>query len=45
MCLDECPVAAICEGDPYRIDAGHCLECGRCVEFCPENAIIAAAGL
>ena len=45
-CLPTCPVAAISEGDVYRIDGSHCLECGRCAEVCPEeDAIEPAQGM
>jgi regulator of ribonuclease activity A len=27
------------------VDGGHCLECGRCEEACPEDAIEAAKGI
>ena len=40
-----CPVEVISEGDLYIIDGSHCLECGRCAEVCPENAIEAAKGI
>ena len=45
MCLDACPVEVISEGDVYRIDSGHRLECGRYEEACPEDAIEAAKGI
>ena len=45
LCLDACPVEVISEGDVYRIDGGHCLECGRCEEAFPEDVIEAAKGI
>jgi len=30
---------AIEPGVPYRIQAEHCLHCGRCAEYCPVKAI------
>lgn len=45
LCLPACPVEVISEGDVYRIDGGHCLECGRCAEVCSEDAIEAAKGI
>lgn len=29
----------ITAGTTYAIDPAHCLQCGRCVEFCPVNAV------
>ncbi len=38
-CADECPVAAISEGDSkYEIDAETCIECGACAGVCPVEA-------
>ena len=34
----------ISEGEPYRIAGSHCLECGRCAEVCPDEAIDPAPG-
>ena len=34
----------IAEGDVYLIDGGHWLECERCAEVFPEDAIEAAEG-
>lgn len=39
-CKDECISGSISEGRPYKIDPSKCFECGRCVSFCPVNAII-----
>ncbi|GAB4437766.1 MAG: 4Fe-4S binding protein [bacterium] len=38
-CKDECPNAAISEGDPkYIIDPNKCDDCGTCAEVCPVGA-------
>jgi ferredoxin len=39
-CVDECPVEAIQEGEPYVINAEKCTECGSCAEVCPVEAIV-----
>jgi NAD-dependent dihydropyrimidine dehydrogenase PreA subunit len=41
-CQSECPVDAISEGTPYKIDPDACLDCGNCAEICPVGAISAA---
>ena len=38
-CLEECPVDAIKEGEPYVIDEDKCTDCGSCTEVCPVEAI------
>lgn len=38
-CIGECPVAAITEGDIYKIDADACIDCGACASACPTGAI------
>ncbi|MEN6463288.1 MAG: 4Fe-4S binding protein [Syntrophomonas sp.] len=39
VCLDECPVEAIKEGDDkYEIDPELCTECGSCADVCPVEA-------
>ncbi|ADI01458.1 MAG TPA: 4Fe-4S binding protein [Syntrophothermus lipocalidus] len=39
VCVDECPVGAISEGDDkYVIDPELCTECGACAEICPVEA-------
>ena len=38
-CQDECPVEAISEGKPYKIDDGKCIDCGACASVCPVEAI------
>ncbi|MFP4164366.1 MAG: DUF362 domain-containing protein [Chitinispirillaceae bacterium] len=38
-CLPECPVEAIEEGTPYKIDASKCTDCGACADSCPVEAI------
>jgi ferredoxin len=41
VCMDECPVEAISEGDNiFIIDSNECTECGSCTEVCPNDAII-----
>jgi len=41
VCMDECPVEAISEGDNiFVIDSNECTECGSCTEVCPNDAII-----
>jgi len=42
VCVDECPVKCIKEGDPiYVIEKGECIECGVCAApgLCPVEAI------
>lgn len=39
VCADECPEKCISPGEPYMINGTHCLECGRCMEFCNYDAI------
>jgi len=39
VCVDECPVEAISEGDDiYVIDPELCTECGSCADVCPVEA-------
>ncbi len=38
-CMESCPVEAIIEGEPYKIDPETCVECAQCVETCPVEAI------
>ncbi len=41
ICVDECPVSCISEGDSiYVIDQEQCIECGSCEAACPNDAII-----
>jgi len=49
VCLPECPVTAISEGDPiYIIDPKVCVECKnyydspKCAEVCPTDACVPA---
>ncbi len=40
VCMDECPVEAISEGDEqFVIDADECTDCGSCQEVCPNDSI------
>lgn len=40
VCMDECPVEAISEGDDlFVINAAECTDCGSCSEVCPNDAI------
>ncbi len=41
-CMSECPVGAISEGSPYKIDAAKCTDCGACAGVCPADAISAS---
>ncbi|RXZ55162.1 4Fe-4S dicluster domain-containing protein [Senegalimassilia faecalis] len=38
-CQGVCPQGVIEEGDPFCIQAEHCLHCGACYEACPVQAI------
>ena len=39
VCVDECPVEAISEGDDiYIIDPELCTDCGSCADVCPVEA-------
>ncbi|MBF0215925.1 MAG: 4Fe-4S binding protein [Candidatus Omnitrophica bacterium] len=40
QCQPECPVEAISEGSPYKIDPKKCTDCGACAAVCPTEAII-----
>ncbi len=48
VCLPECPVSAISEGEPYVIDPAVCVECKeffdepKCAEVCPTDACVPA---
>lgn len=48
VCLPECPVDAISEGDIYEIDPNKCVECEgyfdepKCAEVCPTDACVPA---
>lgn len=48
VCLPECPVDAIAEGDIYTIDPNVCVECKgyfdepKCAEVCPTDACVPA---
>lgn len=34
ICIDECLVGVIFEGDIYLIDFEQCIDCGICVDVC-----------
>ncbi|MCL2025370.1 MAG: 4Fe-4S binding protein [Leptospirales bacterium] len=38
-CIPECPVDAISDGKPYKIDVDECTDCGACVDVCSVDAI------
>lgn len=38
LCVRQCPVGAIDEADPSKLDAGKCITCMRCVKLCPKGA-------
>ncbi|MDR0868461.1 MAG: 4Fe-4S binding protein [Planctomycetota bacterium] len=38
-CESACPVEAISEGSPYKIDGEKCVDCGACAGQCPQEAI------
>ena len=41
VCMDECPVEAISEGeDIFIINTSECTDCGSCSEVCPNEAIV-----
>jgi ferredoxin len=40
VCLPECPVDAISEGEIYLINPDLCTDCGACAAVCPTDAII-----
>lgn len=48
VCLPECPVSAIAEGEVYVIDPNVCIECKghydapKCAEVCPVDACVPA---
>lgn len=42
-CASTCPVEAISEGTPYKIDASKCIDCGACASTCPAEAISPAS--
>ena len=39
ICVDNCPVSAIIEGDEQFVITDACIECGKCIECCPIEAI------
>ena len=38
-CVKVCPQKCIAQGEPYRIDPIHCLQCGACREACTAGAV------
>lgn len=41
LCIDECAVQAISEGDgKHVIDPDKCIDCGICADACTSNAIV-----
>ena len=38
-CLERCPMDALEEGGPMRVDLDRCIGCGLCASTCPEKAI------
>ncbi|MBI5286640.1 MAG: 4Fe-4S binding protein [Deltaproteobacteria bacterium] len=48
VCLPECPVGAIIEGEIYVVDPDKCVECKgyydspKCVEVCPVDCCVPA---
>jgi ferredoxin len=43
VCVPECPVPCISEGDPiYIIDAEKCTDCAACAGVCPTAACVPA---
>jgi len=39
LCVDECPVEAITEGeDKYVVNPDLCTDCGSCADICPVEA-------
>lgn len=39
IALRACPQKCIAQGEPWRIDPVHCLQCGACREVCPAGAV------
>lgn len=38
ICARECPVGAISEENPLKMDAERCISCMRCVHVCPQHS-------
>lgn len=38
LCALKCPVSAITEGEPSKMDEEKCISCMRCVAICPQKA-------
>lgn len=39
-CVEACPVEALSKGDIIHVDSEKCIDCGVCVEVCPNKAIV-----
>ena len=42
VCISECPVDCISEGDIYVIDEAVCIDCDACAGVCPVDACVTA---
>ena len=42
VCVPECPVDCISEGDGKYVISDDCIDCGVCVGVCPVDAIVQA---
>ena len=40
LCLPQCPISAISEGDPIYVIDDTCCDFEECLVVCPEDAII-----
>ena len=38
LCAEKCPVQAIDQVDPAKVDKKACISCMRCVSICPHEA-------
>jgi len=39
ICVEKCPVNAICLEEKAHIDGDKCIGCASCIGYCPQNAI------